>query len=84
MYDGQGRLILSGGEIEVLDLPGDPARPPLVLLHEGLGSVGLWRGFPEWLEVDPKALKGTFKAMPARADLSSTINEHLVIELYSK
>ena len=42
------------------------------------------RGFPEWLEVDSKALKGTFKAMPARADLSSTINEHLVIELYSK
>lgn len=22
-------------------------RPPLVFLHEGLGSVGLWRGFPE-------------------------------------
>jgi small subunit ribosomal protein S4 len=42
------------------------------------------RGFPEWLEVDSKALKGTFKSMPARADLSSTINEHLVIELYSK
>ena len=42
------------------------------------------RGFPEWLEVDSKALKGTFKTMPARADLSSTINEHLVIELYSK
>ena len=42
------------------------------------------RGFPEWLEVDSKALKGTFKSMPARSDLSSTINEHLVIELYSK
>jgi small subunit ribosomal protein S4 len=42
------------------------------------------RGFPEWLEVDPKGLKGTFKSMPARSDLSSTINEHLVIELYSK
>ena len=42
------------------------------------------RGLPDWLEVDSKALKGTFKAMPARADLSSTINEHLVIELYSK
>jgi len=42
------------------------------------------RGFPEWLEVDSKALKGTFKAMPARGDLASTINEHLVIELYSK
>ena len=23
------------------------------------------RGFPEWIEVDAKALKGTFKAMPA-------------------
>ena len=29
------------------DLPGDPARAPLLFLHEGLGSVGLWRGFPE-------------------------------------
>lgn len=32
--------------IEVLDLAGDPGRRPLVLLHEGLGSVGLWRDFP--------------------------------------
>ncbi|MHB1515030.1 MAG: 30S ribosomal protein S4 [Acidiferrobacteraceae bacterium] len=42
------------------------------------------RGFPEWLEVDVKALKGTFKAVPARADLPSEINEQLVVALYSK
>jgi small subunit ribosomal protein S4 len=42
------------------------------------------RGFPEWVEVDAKALKGTFKALPARADLPSTVNESLIIELYSK
>jgi small subunit ribosomal protein S4 len=42
------------------------------------------RGFPEWLEVDAKALKGTFKSLPARADLPSTVNESLIIELYSK
>ena len=42
------------------------------------------RGVPEWLEVDAKTLKGTFKTLPARADLPSTINESLVIELYSK
>jgi small subunit ribosomal protein S4 len=42
------------------------------------------RGLPEWMEVDTKGLKGTFKATPARADLSSTINESLIIELYSK
>jgi small subunit ribosomal protein S4 len=42
------------------------------------------RGLPEWMEVDTKGLKGTFKANPARAELSSTINESLIIELYSK
>ncbi len=42
------------------------------------------RGFPEWLEVDATALKGTFKSLPARADLPSTVNESLIIELYSK
>jgi small subunit ribosomal protein S4 len=42
------------------------------------------RNIPEWLEVDTKGLKGTFKNMPVRADLPSTINESLIIELYSK
>ncbi len=42
------------------------------------------RGFPEWMEVDAKALKGTFKAKPQRSELPSTINESLVVELYSK
>jgi small subunit ribosomal protein S4 len=42
------------------------------------------RGFPEWIAVDPKALKGTFKTLPTRAELPSTINESLVVELYSK
>ena len=42
------------------------------------------RGFPEWLEVDVKGLKGTFKAKPQRDELPSTINENLVVELYSK
>ena len=42
------------------------------------------RGLPEWLDVDAKALKGTFKALPQRAELPQTINESLIIELYSK
>jgi small subunit ribosomal protein S4 len=42
------------------------------------------RGFPEWLEVDTKAGKGVFKALPQRAELPSTINESLVVELYSR
>ena len=42
------------------------------------------RGFPEWLEVDTKGGKGVFKALPQRAELPSTINESLVVELYSR
>jgi small subunit ribosomal protein S4 len=42
------------------------------------------RGYPEWVEVDAATLKGTFKARPQRSELPSTINESLVVELYSK
>jgi pimeloyl-ACP methyl ester carboxylesterase len=40
---------IEGRAIEVAELPGHPALRPLVLLHEGLGSVGLWRAFPKAL-----------------------------------
>jgi pimeloyl-ACP methyl ester carboxylesterase len=35
-----------GRRIEVRTIEGDPRRPTLVFLHEGLGSVAMWRGFP--------------------------------------
>jgi pimeloyl-ACP methyl ester carboxylesterase len=41
---------VGGGPVEVLDLDGAPDLAPLVLLHEGLGSVGLWREFPRELQ----------------------------------
>jgi len=42
------------------------------------------RGYPEWIEVDAKAAKGTFKAYPQRTELPATINEGLIVELYSR
>jgi small subunit ribosomal protein S4 len=42
------------------------------------------RGFPEWMEVDAKNLKGIFKAYPMRSEIGGTMNESLVVELYSK
>lgn len=42
------------------------------------------RGVADWLDVDFKAMKGTFKALPERSDLPSEIDESLVIALYSK
>ena len=51
---------------------------------KGALDAAAQRGFPEWLEVDVKALTGTFKAKPQRDELPATINESLVVELYSK
>jgi small subunit ribosomal protein S4 len=42
------------------------------------------RGFPAWIEMDVKEMKGLYKNRPDRTDLPSTINESLVVELYSK
>ncbi len=36
------------------------------------------------LEVDAGKMEGTFKRKPERSDLSADINEHLIVELYSK
>ena len=42
------------------------------------------RKYPSWLEIDVDKLKGTFKSKPDRSDLSTMINESLIVELYSK
>jgi pimeloyl-ACP methyl ester carboxylesterase len=42
-------VTVAGRRLEAVELPGDVAMRPLVLLHEGLGSVGLWRDFPRAL-----------------------------------
>jgi len=41
-------------------------------------------GFPEWVEVDAKAMEGVLKRLPERNDLPAEINESLIVELYSK
>ena len=39
---------------------------------------------PQWLERDKNALKGTVTKLPAREDIDMPIEEHLIVELYSK
>jgi small subunit ribosomal protein S4 len=38
----------------------------------------------EWIDVNTDKLEGVFKARPERAELTSEINENLIVELYSK
>ena len=47
-------------------------------------AIAEQRGEPIWVEVDVDKLEGTFKSRPDRQDLSSEINENLIVELYSK
>ena len=47
---------------------------------EGLGR----RGFPEWLEIDTEKLTGNVKRLPIRDDVTSPIEEQLVVEFYSR
>jgi len=42
-------LEIGGRHLEAVEYPGNRDGRPLVLLHEGLGSVSAWRGFPEAL-----------------------------------
>lgn len=39
---------------------------------------------PKWLDRDKNNLQGTVIAMPARDDIDFEIEEHLIVELYSK
>ncbi len=42
------------------------------------------RGIADWIDVDSKKLEGVYKTRPERGDLPADINEHLIVELYSK
>ena len=39
---------------------------------------------PAWMEREKNALKGTVTRLPAREDIDIPVEEHLIVELYSK
>jgi small subunit ribosomal protein S4 len=60
---------------------------------QGATTLAEQNGYPEWVDVDAKAMKGIFKRIPERADIaggvnakdsSGGINENLIVELYSR
>ena len=63
------RLGFAGTRREARQLTGEDA--PMVTL-------------PQWLEREKNSLKGTVTKMPAREDIDLPVEEHLIVELYSK
>lgn len=47
-------------------------------------ALSAQRAQVEWLEVSSGKMEGVYKAHPERTELSSEINESLIVELYSK
>lgn len=55
----------------------------VVAINEALEAV-VRRGIPQWLELDRDGFKGSLKGMPVREDITTPIQEQLIVELYSK
>jgi small subunit ribosomal protein S4 len=53
----------------------------LETIHSSLKSA---KEIPEWLSIDKVKLTGTIVRLPVRADIPVDVQEHLVVELYSK
>lgn len=51
---------------------------------EGAWQTAVGRGRPAWISATDKDLSVTISAMPKREDIDGTINEQLIVELYSK
>ncbi|HEY9545202.1 MAG TPA: 30S ribosomal protein S4 [Solimonas sp.] len=70
--------VKSGDVVEVREASRSQSR-----IVEAL-SIATQAGLADWVDVDEKGLKGTFKAVPTRDQILPDINEALVVELYSK
>jgi small subunit ribosomal protein S4 len=42
------------------------------------------RGVPPWIELNKESFSGVFRSVPTREEIGGTINEQLIVELYSK
>lgn len=47
-------------------------------------DVVVRRGVPQWLDLEKENLKGIVKSFPTREDITTPIQEQLIVELYSK
>jgi len=85
-----GHFTVNGRKV---DIPSFSTRPgDVVAVRESSRDKGRFkevresapRGVPAWLEVDRSQLRGTVVRLPNREDIDVPVQEHLVIELYSR
>ena len=94
----QARQLVNHGHIEVnghkVDIPSFQVKVGDVVnvkdksiknVHvEGAWQTAVGRGRPSWISAGNADLSVTVSALPKREDIDQTINEQLIVELYSK
>jgi len=92
-FVNHGHIYVNGKRVGIPSYrlrPGDvvsmgPSGQKMLLVKENLKEYTK-NGLASWLSLDPDTMKGTFLAVPRRADVVEVkdINEQLVVELYSR
>ncbi len=87
-----GHLLVNGRKVDIPSYqvkvgdrisvrPKSKEAKPIKLAVETFARRG---GVPSWLEVNHEDLSGVFKSIPSRQEMDLTIQEQLIVELYSK
>ena len=63
---------------------GAKAKAPAISEAEQIKRMNMGVKVPEWLELSKKDRAGTILRLPVRADVTLPVEEHLIVELYSK
>lgn len=85
-----GHLLVNGHKV---DIPSYQVKPgDVITVRERSRNIGVFgdlrangsRPTPKWMEVDADQLTIRVLAMPERDDISATIEEQLIVEMYSR
>jgi len=93
-----GRQLVRHGHFRVngrkVSIPSYRVRPgDVISVHEGSRNIPVIqgsveqrgaRGLPDWLETNSKTMKGRLLRIPARDVIPITLQESMIVELYSK
>ena len=71
-------VVNKGDKVELRD------RSKSSLKLSGALEANSIREVPSWIEVDKGTLKATIQDLPKREDITSTVQERFIVELYSK
>jgi small subunit ribosomal protein S4 len=74
--------LIKGGD--VITLSERSLKSPTFLENVVDKRINIGIKIPEWLELEKAERKGVVLRMPTRSDITTPIEEHLIVELYSK